>query len=84
MERYRDRIGFWVIIIDKDMSLNTVKGMVVSMRKDRIYQEVVNICKEQGNSGTITGIDAMTLAKRLHLQRSNVSFDLNRLVEKDS
>jgi PRD domain./Sigma-54 interaction domain./PTS system fructose IIA component. len=51
------------------------------MRKDRIYQEVVNICKEQGNSGTITGIDAMTLAKRLHLQRSNVSFDLNRLVE---
>ncbi|MDI6601970.1 MAG: sigma 54-interacting transcriptional regulator [Thermoanaerobacteraceae bacterium] len=51
------------------------------MRKDIIYKEVVDICREQAVNGTIDGVDAMTLAERLCLIRSNVSFDLNRLVE---
>ncbi len=50
------------------------------MRKDTIYNEVARICREQGG-GNVCGADAATIAKKLGLMRSNVSFDLNRLVE---
>lgn len=51
------------------------------MRKDVIYKEVVDICRVQAIEGRVEGADAMTIAQKLGFARSNVSFDLNRLVE---